>query len=322
MLNKFWIKMSLTNRILLVFLTLIISSATLFVGARSAMAASLKSVSVINSDTLKLGDLFEGITRNADYVIGPAPQPGKDMVLNARTLYRIAVALDMPWRPKSSGDQIVIRREATIVSYATIENSLKEKLEEKGVRGNFNIALNSGQPTMILPNELPENVVVSSITHDHQKDYFQATLVAPSIENPVKKILVAGLVERMIEVPVLRSNLQNGDIIGKNDIDMIEVPQKTLQNNVIMDTEDMIGLTPRRIAHAGKFLMEGSLSKPLLVSRGDRVSITFYEGPLTLTAKGKALQSGAKGDLVRVTNIGSSRTIDAMIVGQNEVMAR
>ena len=319
MLNKFWNNISLTTRITIVFLALIIGPITLFVGARSAMAANLKSVSVINSDTLTLGDLFNGLNRNADYIIGPAPQPGQDMVLNARTLYRIAVALDLPWRPASSGDQIIIRREATVVEYDSIKNALERELKTKGVRGKFNIELNNGEPTIILPNNLPENVEVASLKYNNQKDYFQATLVAPSNDNPIKEILVSGLVERMVSVPVLRSNLQNGDIIGKNDIDMIDVPQKTLQHNVIMDAEDMIGMTPRRIAHAGKFILAGTLGKPLLVTRGDKVSITFNEGPLILTAKGKALQSGAKGDQVRVTNINSSRTVDAIVSGNNQV---
>lgn len=322
MLNSFWNKTSLTFKITLVMIGIIAGSVALFIGTRSAMAASLKPVSVINSDTLTLGDIFDGVKRNADYVVGPAPQPGQDMTLNARTLYRIAIALDLPWRPTSSSDQIVIRREATVVSYNTIENTLRSALEDKGISGKFNLALNSGQPTMVLPNDLPQNVEISALHYDNQKDYFQATIVAPSIGNPVKKMLVSGMVERMVKVPVLHGNLQNGDIIGTNDIKIIDVPQKSLQHNIIMDADDLIGMTPRRMAYAGKFILDGTLQRPQLVSRGDKVSITFTEGPLILTAKGKALQSGAKGDIVRVTNINSSRTVDAYVSGENQVVVR
>ena len=322
MLNRLWFKTSLTLKITLVILALIAGSMTLFVGARTAMAASLKPVSMITGDTLTLGDIFDGVKRNADYVIGPAPQPGQDMVLNARTLYRIAVALDLPWRPANSNDQIIVRREATVISYNTIEASLRDELKNKGVSGNFNLSLNSGEPTLVLPNNLPEQVEVSHFTYDNQKDYFQATLVAPSRDNPIKKISVSGLVERMTSVPVLRSNLRNGDIIGTNDIQLIDVPQKTLQHDVITNKEKLIGLTPRRIAYAGKFILNGALERPQLVKRGDKVSITFKEGALILSAKGKALQSGAKGDFIRVTNMNSSRTIDAYITGKNQVAVR
>ncbi len=322
MLKKIWNKSSITVRLTYVIMTFILVSIGCFIGAKSAMAASLKSISVVNGDTLKLGDIFDNLQHNADYVIGPSPQPGQDMTLNARTLYRIAVALDMPWRPSSTNDQITIRRKASIVSYDNIETTLRNALKEKGVSGNFNLKLNNGKPNIILPNNTDEHVEVSTVTYDRNKDYFKATLVAPSLDNPIKKIEVSGTISRLTSVPVLTSNLQNGDVIGKNDIEMIEIEQHDLQHGIIMDKKDMIGMTPRRIAHAGKFLQNGALIKPQLINRGDNVNITFTEGPLVLTAKGKALQSGAKGDVVRVTNRNSSRTIDAVVTAQNQVIVR
>jgi flagella basal body P-ring formation protein FlgA len=322
MIKYFWSKTSLTFKITFVILTLITGAFITVLTAQKAMAANLKSVSVINDDVLRLGDIFDGITRNADYVIGAAPKPGQDMVLNARTLYRIAVAMDLPWRPQTTGDQIVIRREATVVSYPTIENTLRNELKKKGVQGNFKVNLNNGKPTMILPKELPEHVEISSIEYDTQKDYFKASLVAPSRENPVRKIDVNGFVERLVKVPVLRTNLRNGDIIGENDVELIEVSQKNLQHDLILDKEDLIGMTPRRFGYAGKMVLAGTLERPQLVERGDKVTIAFKEGPLLLTAKGRALQSGAKGDLIRIKNINSSRAVDAIVVGQNHVAIR
>lgn len=322
MLKNIWNKSSLTVRLTYLMMGFILLSIGCFIGAKSAMAASLKSVSVVTEDTLKLGDIFDNLQHNNDYVIGAAPQPGKDMTLNARTLYRIAVALDMSWRPSSTNDQITIRREASIISYDKIEGTLRNVLKEKGVSGRFNLKLSNGKLNIILPNNTDEQVEVSDVSYDRNKDYFKATLFAPSIDNPIKKIEVSGLITRLTSVPVLTSNLQNGDIIGENDIEMIEIEQADLQHNIIMNKKDMIGMTPRRIAYAGKFLQDGALIKPQLVTRGDNVSITFTEGPLILTAKGKALQSGAKGDIVRVTNSNSSRTVDATVTAQNQVIVQ
>lgn len=322
MLNRYWNEKSITLRLTYVILAVVLISIGSFIGMKSASAASLKSVSVISSDKLTLGDIFDNLEHNASYVIGPAPQPGKDMTLNARTLYRIASALDMSWRPTSTSEQITIRREATVVSYDAIETTLRNSLKSEGVNGRFDLKLSNGKPSIVLPFDMNENVEVSSITYNRGKDYFKATLVAPSKENPVKKINVSGMIDRLTSVPVLTVNLKNGDVIGENDIEMIEISQHDLQHNMITNKDHMIGLTPRRIAYAGKFLPEGSLIKPQLVKRGSRVSITFTEGPLVLTAKGKALQSGAKGDIIRITNLNSSRTIDAVVSSSNQVIAR
>ena len=322
MTQNIWKNMRFVTKVTCLFASFWLLVIFCAIGTKMATAASLKNISIVHSDTLTLGDLFEGLSHNADYVIGAAPQPGKDMMLNARTLYRIAVALDLPWKPKSNGDHIIIRREATVIPYSVIEDSLKSALKEKGVLGNFSVALNTGKPSLTLPNDMPQNAQVQSLNFNPQKDYFTAQIVAPSLDNPVEKINVSGLVERLVKVPTLRSNLRNGDIIGKNDIEMVEVPQKQLQHNILLDSADLIGMTPRRMAYAGKYILAGQLEQPQLVERGEPVSIIYKSGPLTLTAKGRALQSGAKGDLIRITNINSSRNVDALVTGENLVIAQ
>ena len=319
---KIWENTSLTTKATLLALAMLISFVAVAVGAKAAYAATLKPISVVNGDLLKVSDIFDGVTRNADYVIGAAPLPGQDMTLNARTLYRIASALDISWRPNTTGDQVIVRREATVIPYAEIEKTLRSELKNKGVSGRFDLKLHKGKPSIILPANAEEEVVLSKMDFNVQRDVFTATLVAPSLENPIKKVHVSGKIDRLVSVPVLSSNLRNGDIIGQNDIQMVEVDQDELQHGVLMKADDLIGMTPRRFAYAGKFLMEGSVIKPQLVGRGEPVSITFTEGSLVLTAKGKALQSGAKGDTVRVTNINSSRTIDAIVIGNNQVQVQ
>ncbi|NCO02790.1 MAG: flagellar basal body P-ring formation protein FlgA [Alphaproteobacteria bacterium] len=313
---------TMTRRITLILLSIVVSVVAATAGASIAMATTLKNVSVVTGDHILLKDLFDGVTRNADYVIGNAPNPGEDMVLNARTLYRIAIALDLQWRPKTAADSITVRREATIVPYSSIERALKEELGQNGLSGRYDIALNSGKPSLVLSRDLPQSVEISSMEFDPARDSFNAVLVAPSRDNPIKKISVSGKVERLVSVPVLRSPMRNGMIIGKNDIEMISLPAHELQHSTLFNAEDVIGLTPRRIAHAGKPMMEGELERPQIVDRGETITIFFREGPLMLSAKGKALQSGAKGDLIRVTNLGSSRSVDGVVSGENEVIVQ
>lgn len=321
MKQLFWTNKSMTLRLTFVFIIIaILSFSSIFI-SNTSQAANLKAVSIVTDGTVRLGDIFDNLHDNADYVIGAAPLPGKDMTLNARTLYRIAVALDLPWRPKTMSEQVIIRREATVVPFTKVQTSLNNALKEKGITNNFKVKLNQGKPNFVLPEGTAETVEIIALNLDRNSDVFTATVVAPSKENPLKKLIVSGLVERQVMVPVLSATLQNGDIIAKNDIEMVEIADHDVQNNMIMDAEDLIGLTPRRVAYAGKYLQKGAFQKPRLVERGEAVFITYKTGAITLTAKGKALQSGAKGDIVRVTNINSSRTIDATVNGTNQVIA-
>jgi len=100
----------------------------------------------------------------------------------------------------------------------------------------------------------------------------------------------------------------------------VNVAQERLQHDVIMDANKLVGLTPRRIGYAGKYVLEGSLQRPQIIGRGEPITIQFNQGPLVLSAKGRALQSGAKGDMIRVKNMNSSKSIDAIVSASNLVV--
>ena len=159
-LKFLWVNFALTLRIVLFVLALGIGVATLIAGTQAALAANLKNISIVTGDELKLGDLFDGLEKNADYVLGPAPQPGKDMVLNARTLYRISTALNLSWRPASSSEQIIVRRAATVVPQNKIEEALKEALSGEGLEGRYNLLISGGDQQMILPHGLPDSFIL------------------------------------------------------------------------------------------------------------------------------------------------------------------
>jgi flagella basal body P-ring formation protein FlgA len=100
---------------------------------------------------------------------------------------------------------------------------------------------------------------------------------------------------------------------------MVKIYEREVQPDMILDAESLVGLTPRRIVSAGKPVRNIDVEMPELVARGDSVTLVFDSAPLYLTAKGKALQNGGKGDLVRVINIASNRSIEGVVTGDRQV---
>lgn len=289
-------------------------------GARTALAATIKPVSIVEGTGLTAGDVFAGLPADkANRVLGQPPLPGQDLVLNAHMLLRIATALDLDWRPASAAEQVIIRRAATIINNETITDIIKSGLRDKGVEGRFNISFTSGVPQMVLPQNEPAQAEIMTLDFNPQYDRFDAVIVAPSLENPLSRITVSGVTERIVSVPVLKNNMQNGDIINAYDLDWVDVAAKDIQHDIILNEEDMIGMTPRRMATAGKPIRAKELQAPQLVSRGDNVTIILQNNKMTLTTHGKALQNGAKGDMIRVVNTGSNRSIEAFVTGDQVV---
>lgn len=289
-------------------------------GAKTALAASVKPVSMIEGDLLTAGHVFEGLpAEKATRVLGQAPQPGEDLILNTHTLLRIAVALDLPWRPVTANEQVVLRRAATVIDQNMIASLIRQELEGHGVEGTFEIGFTSGKPQIILPQDQPRKAELIEFDYNPQYDRFTAVLAAPSSKKPLSRLTVTGTTERIVSVPVLQSDLKNGDVIGSGDLTWIDTYAKNIQHDMVLHAEDMIGLTPRRMAMAGKPLRSRDLQAPRLVERGDKVTIILQNEQMYLTTEGKALQNGAKGDTVRVVNTGSNRSIDALVSGSRTV---
>lgn len=289
-------------------------------GATPAGAVSLRDKAVIQDSTLKLSDIFQGLSEHEDRVLGPAPRPGSDMTLNARTLLRIAQALDLPWRPENSGAYIIVSRAATIIDQDMIKDALGAHIrEENKALGAFEISFMSDYTEIILPENTPAQCDVTALNFNAATGRFDATLAVPSKDNPLEKIRLSGRIHTLIKLPVLKESLRSQTRIGAGDIDFITLRGDYVPRDAIVDSHDLVGMIPRHIVKAGEIIKTGDIIMPDLVARGQSVTMIYKNGALRLTALGKALENGTKGAMVRVVNTASSRTVEAVVTGEQEV---
>ncbi len=285
----------------------------------SAQAIGLKEHSVLTGDTITLGDIFYDLPRDEERVLGNAPRPGKDMVLSAKTLLRIALALDLPWRPSSATDSVVLRRDATIIEYDQIKEALYTALYDEEVYGDYELSIPAQYHKIILPHDQPASMVITRFTTDANNKTFEATIAAPSAENPIQHFQVRGHMNAVITVPVLAGNLQSGRIITQQDIKYIKIKEREFTRDTIADASILIGMTARRVILAGRPIKTSEMIAPRLIERGEIVTLSLNIGTMALTTQAKALQDGAKGDIIRVVNTASNKTLQAVITGTNQV---
>jgi flagella basal body P-ring formation protein FlgA len=305
------------NIVLFIFCLALFSLA-----AHTAQAASLKTQSIVSDDVIRLGDLFSGLEYNQDRVLGASPRPGEDMVLNAQTLMRVAVAMDLDWRPGSNQDYLVVKRAATLVDAASIEKGVRKALNEEGVTGAYNLMFQTGNPQIVLPPDFAPNFEVANMRYDADNSWFEADIFAPSANDPHTQLRVSGKVETLVQVPVLKDSLRTGSVIRADDIEVIDVPAHSLNHDVILSAQDLIDQTPRRMIVAGKPIKTRDVESPRVVSRGDSVTMIYETGVMRLTAIGKAMENGSEGDTVRVVNDQSKRSVEAIVTGQQEVTVK
>lgn len=120
--------------------------------------------------------------------------------------------------------------------------------------------------------------------------------------------------------PVCRlvRGVERGDSITASDVEEVrdEVPPGVLR------CQDAIGQSARSHLRAGALAHRSALQPPMLVARGQRVTIVYQSGALRVTAQGEAVVDGTKGQWVPIKNLGSGKAVKALVVAPGVVQVR
>lgn len=283
--------------------------------ALAAPPANLQGNVVVDTDTILLGDLFDGAGEHAGKAVAYAPAPGRKLVLEATWLFRVARAYRVRWRPTSRFDRTIVERRSLVIETdVIIETLLDALMQHAGVDDEMEIELDNRTLRIFLPTDVEPVATVASISYQSRSGRFSAVLAAGA-----RKFSVAGNAFKMTQVPTLAERAYSDDIIGTRDIVWKSMRLNRLDPRAVLKESKLVGMSPRRPITAGRAVMTTEIQPPTLVRRGKRVTIHLKTKTLRLTAKGKSLENGGNGDVVRVQNIDSGKTIEAQVTGPERV---
>lgn len=284
----------------------------------AAHAASVKPMTALHSQMVKLNDLFSDAGPDADKVLGPGPRPGGQIVVESAQLAYIARRYGVDWRPGSGPERAVLERAGRPLTEAEVMKALRGALTEAGASADAEVQTANFTPPMV-PVEGEFSADVTGVQLDTVSHRFAAILtISGKTLDPVS-VPLAGKVEETRMVPVAVSRLAAGTILRRDDLKLASVRVSQITSEVAARIEDAIGLEVRSSLVAGQTVPRADLVAPLLVKRGERVSMRFDGPGLSLTAEGTALEAGAMGDRVRVQNTASRAVVEAEVTGQRMV---
>jgi flagella basal body P-ring formation protein FlgA len=283
-------------------------------------AAVLRPAITVNADVVRLGDLFADAGKKQDTVVATAPAPGAHTTFSAGQLQSIARRAGISWRPNSRYEKAVVSRAGRLISAREIESKLRKSMIRAGMPADRQLALSKSDFVLHMPAGDHREFKVTNPRFNVQGRQFSAILEVPSGTAAPKRVQVTGSMYEVINVPVLQRRVPRGDTIRASDLDTVKIRRNALSPNAIIDENRIIGRTPRRILQTGKPMQTNDLRLPFLVSKGKMVMLTVRNKHMLITARGRALESGAKGDVVRVTNTRSRNTIQGIVDGPNRVI--
>ena len=127
-------------------------------------------------------------------------------------------------------------------------------------------------------------------------------------------IYIAATVKVLDMVLVLNHPVSRNQQLTEQDVRLEEHDIGRLRQGFMTDPRDVIGMLARVSLQADRVLVPSVLTLPKLVQRGQMVTLLAGTPGFEVRSSGKALEDGARGDLISVKNLSSNRTVEGMVV--------
>ncbi|MBK5910917.1 flagella basal body P-ring formation protein FlgA [Rhodothalassium salexigens] len=280
----------------------------------AAQAASLKPYARVEGAEIRLSHVVEGAGEAGAMIIGAAPPPGDDLVLSASNVVRLARANGVDLADVPAITRIQVERPGLPVGRDEIADLLLQALRDQGYDDDYEVALSNTRLTVYMPvTAAMTDLKVDNVRFTERTGRIMAELAVPQGQGRTERVTLNGMAQRMQHVPVLTRALSPGDTIERADLEWQRQPARRVNRAAVLEMEDLLGMSLRRRVRPGQTLRATDVETPQLVERGQLVAMVLQRGALTLTATGKALQSGGDGDLIRLQNTATHRVVEGRV---------
>jgi len=124
-----------------------------------------------------------------------------------------------------------------------------------------------------------------------------------------------------IRVVVPAHDIARGDTISETDLTYTTVDGAALMSGIPTRIDEVKGMQTRRMLSAGQPFRGDDLRKPIVITKGQTVTMQFVLPGVELTAMGRAMSEGGIGDTVTIQNPASYRMISGVVTAPGTVRA-
>lgn len=108
--------------------------------------------------------------------------------------------------------------------------------------------------------------------------------------------------------------IDRGTTLSSSQLTLTEVELGKASRGFFQDIEDVSGQGAKRRIRPGQLITPALISAPLMVRRGQPVTIRASHDGINAATKGQALSNGKVGDVIRVRNLSSEKVIEAQVL--------
>lgn len=124
-----------------------------------------------------------------------------------------------------------------------------------------------------------------------------------------------------VRIVVPAHDIARGETIGEADLTFATVDGAALMSGVPTRIDEIKGMQTRRMLAAGQPFRADDVRRPIVITKGQTVTMQFVAPGVELTAMGRAMSEGGVGDTVTIQNPVSYRMIAGTVVAPGAVRA-
>src|SRR4051794_14897439 len=213
--------------------------------AGTAQAASLRTMTTLHGPSVFLRDLFDDAGRNADARLGPGPEPGGRIIVEAVQLNAIARQFGVAWQSVSTSDRAVLEWPGRPLRREEAVEAARLAITASGAPEDWEIELPNFSPP-IVPFESTAIPIVAQLDYDRTSGRFTAVLsVTAEGMNPINT-RIAGQVLEMTDVPVAATRLLPETILRPEDVKMARVRTAFVSADTARGIGQVVGMELKR----------------------------------------------------------------------------
>lgn len=297
-------------------------ACALFVGAaHSGERPLLRSQVITLSEIVTIGDFYSNAGAVASVPLFRSPDMGTSGNVPAALVAQRARDGGLAVAGTDGLRTVVVHRGATKFNRLQLESLVRQELSLRNAgldTGALEIKLQQAPETVIADPRIEDPIRIDRIDWSRNNGFF--TLYATvAVEVGTEPLIITGTAIEMIEVLALSQPLSRGDIVQENDLTTIRLPRSTVIAGAVHDSTGIVGKAARTNLRPNQPLARKNFERPVLITRGDNITVRYEIGNMKLTTRAKAMTEGAMGDVIDVMNLQSRRIVPAVVLSRGEV---
>jgi flagella basal body P-ring formation protein FlgA len=311
---------------------LTLAALVLGLGSRGAAEVTAPSgritigrAAIVDGGTVHLGDLavLEGsATGFADLDLGPAPDLGGSRRLEGITILRHlqAAGLDASTTRYQIAASVRVTRAFQDVSGSELRDAIEREAGRLLAEGESIRDLDT-PPVVRIPSGAYElRAIPGTAASRGAHRYLEVEVVQDG--SVVATVPIRAEVAAIGPVVVARRQVARGEMLEAGDLAIEKRDLTAVPPGALSEVRQALGKEARTAVAAGTPLTSQALAAPLLVHRGDVVTVVVETPGMRLSVPGEALEAGAAGAAVRVRNRTSQQQIAGQVVKRGLVLVQ